>query len=482
MKAQAAPKPFTVDHFRAYARNLVLDNGNDWDPEDFQLEVAADIFAGVPEVWMIVPEGNAKTTLMSGLALYHGDYTPTATVLMAAASRDQAGLLFDQAAGFVTRSGLNHRFRVYHGYRRIDCKRSDGRLQVFAADDRTGDGVIPTMAFLDELHRHRDLKLYRTWRGKLMKRDGQMVAISTAGEPGTEFEDARAQALGSAVSVDRRDFYTRAVGENVVIHDFSVPQGQNVEDMEVVKRANPLHAISLEDLGKKRRSPAMTLNHWRRFCCNQAVRSEIGAIDPVEWAKAGTDERIPEGAEVSLGLDLGWRHDTTAIVPLWMPESERRLIGRPTILVPPRDGSTLAPTKVKQAFRKYAEEYAVKRVVMDPDRGPEIAEWLENELGVEVIEYSQTTQPMTLAYERFMEALRYGWLHHPMHSTLTEHVLNAVATILPDGKAKFDRPSSSRAQAGQRRRVIDGLIAAAIVHSVEVADDGGDTFIWEVVE
>jgi hypothetical protein len=55
---------------------MVLDTGDYWEPEDFQLEIVADIFAGVDEVWVVIPEGNAKTTLMSGVALYHGDYTP----------------------------------------------------------------------------------------------------------------------------------------------------------------------------------------------------------------------------------------------------------------------------------------------------------------------------------------------------------------------------------------------------------------------
>src|SRR4051812_7427209 len=91
-------KPFSVDHFRQYAGLMMLDSGDFWDAEDFQLEIARDLFSGVPEVWAIVGEGNAKTTLFSGLGLYYGDYTETAEVLMAAASRDQAGLLFSQAA------------------------------------------------------------------------------------------------------------------------------------------------------------------------------------------------------------------------------------------------------------------------------------------------------------------------------------------------------------------------------------------------
>ena len=99
--ANGALRPFTLEHFEAYASNLVLDSGAPWRLEDFQREVVADVFAGAPEVWMVVPEGNGKTTLMGGLALYFADYTPSAAVLLAAASRDQCGLLLGQAAGFV---------------------------------------------------------------------------------------------------------------------------------------------------------------------------------------------------------------------------------------------------------------------------------------------------------------------------------------------------------------------------------------------
>jgi phage terminase large subunit-like protein len=453
---------------------MVLDNGGYWDPETFQLEIVDDLFGPFIEVWTVMPEGNAKTTLMSGVALYWADYTPSASVLVGAASRDQAGLLFSQAAGFVHRSpGFEDRFRVFEGYRRIKAQRSSGRIQVFAADDRTGDGVLFDLALLDELHRHPHLRLYRTWRGKVHKRGGKIGGMSTAGEPGTEFEDARAKLIGEAIDVTGDDFHTRAATQDAVLHDFSVPKGADVEDLQVVKRANPLKAITIEDLAKKRRSPSMTLNHWQRFVCNQAVRSEETAVDPHEWAALGTNERIPDGEPVDVGADFGWKHDTTAIVPLWSADPEHMLFGEPEILIPPRNGQILPPAEVKAAFRRIHERNPIRRAVIDPDRAAEIAVWLEEELGVDVVEYLQTNQPMTLVYERWMEAMRNRRFKHPQHPEFTEHVLNAVAKMAPDGRARFDRPSSSRAQAGQRRRVIDALIAAGIVLSVTVVEDFG---------
>jgi phage terminase large subunit-like protein len=468
---RARRKAFSVEHFREFARLMVLDNGRRWELEDFQAAFVADLFAGYEEAWKVVPEGNAKTTLMSGVALYWGHHSPTARIVMAAAARDQCQWLFDQAAGFIERSpGFDRHFQVQDGSRRIKCLRTGSKILVFSADDRTGDGAIFDLALLDELHRHRDMRLYRTWRGKVHKRGGMVVAISTAGEPGTEFEDARAKLLADATEVDRDGFHTRAATADVVLHDYSVPRDADVNDMEVVKHANPLKAITVEDLAKKRRSPSMTETHWRRFVCNQAVRGEETAISPQEWADLGSDDLIPEGEPVDVGADFGWKHDTTALVPLYCPEPAEFLFGVPEILIPPRDGSILPPNRVKEAFRRIHGRNPIRRVVIDPDRAAEIAVWLEDDLGVEVVEHLQSNQPMILAYDRWMESMRNRRMRHPRDPEFTEHVLNAMAKLLPDGSARFDRPSSSRAQAGQRRRVIDALIAAAMVHSVAVAE------------
>jgi phage terminase large subunit-like protein len=92
-----------------------------------------------------VPEGNGKTTFMAAWRLYYGDYKPSAMVPIGASSREQAEILYRQAEGFVLRTkGLRERFKCQEGYRRIKCLRTGGRIQVFAADDRTGDGIIPT--------------------------------------------------------------------------------------------------------------------------------------------------------------------------------------------------------------------------------------------------------------------------------------------------------------------------------------------------
>lgn len=444
----------------------MLDSGRQWDPEGFQLEVAEDILGGALETWLVIPEGNGKTTFMGGFSLYHGDHVETANVLLAAASRDQCGILLGQAAGFVYRTrGLERRFEVLEGYRRIRCLRTHGKIQVFAADDRTGDGEIPSLALLDELHRHRDMRLYRIWRGKLDKREGQMVAISTAGEPGTEFEVTREKVRTQGARVVDGQ-HVRAELEGMVLHDFAVRPDQDPEDMEIVKAANPLSTVTVDKLSAKRNAPTMTLPHWLRFTCNLATRAVATAIGEAEWSGRRSElDEIPVGEPVDVGLDIGWKWDATVLTPLWMPEDRPRLFGAPTFVIPPRDGNSMHPARIEEAFRALHARNPIRRIVMDPSAGGEqLAFWLEFELGCEVVAYEQQPALMAQVAEKFLDELRSGGFEHVGDPDLTRHVLNAVARELPNRKVRFDRPARARGATGQdETREIDGLIAASLV-------------------
>jgi phage terminase large subunit-like protein len=461
-------EPFTVPHFVDWASHLELDNGEAWVVEPFFCEFLEDFFRGYAENWLLVPEGNTKTTSMAGLALYHCEFVRWARALWAASARDQAELGYLQAEGFVQRSKrLQSIFRCHPGYRRIQHWEGS-RLQIFAADDRTGDGVIPTLGLLDELHRHRNLKLYRTWRGKLLKRPGaQMATFSTAGEPGSDFEKTRDQIRATASEREVRGSHLRAVSSGVVMHEWAVPAAADVEDMAVVKAANPFSGLSVEGLRSKFDSPTMTLSHWRRFVCNLPTRDDYAAITDDEWAGAAVRKVIPKGVSVDVGLDLAWKWDTTAITPLWWKSPEYRLFAPATILVPPRNGQSLDPDLVEEALLEVHSRNPIGMLVMDTSRAEQLASWASKRLGCVVVDRGQTNTFAVEDYERFMEALRKGWLKHSGDAGLTEHALNAIARMLPGGDSRFDRPVQSRRSMEQQdMRVIDGLTAAAMVNSV----------------
>jgi len=53
-------KPFTLRHWRAWCPDLILDTGQSFRPQGFQDDFIKDLFAGWPECWLVVPEGNGK--------------------------------------------------------------------------------------------------------------------------------------------------------------------------------------------------------------------------------------------------------------------------------------------------------------------------------------------------------------------------------------------------------------------------------------
>jgi hypothetical protein len=344
-------------------------------------------------------------------------------------------------------------------------------MQIRAADERTADGIIPAGLMVnDEGHRFPNLGLYRLWTGKGEKRKCPIVMISTAGEPGSEFEEVRAE-LRQDGDIDRDGCFTRAKTEVSVIHEWAVPEGERsraAEDLELVAAANPLSTVTVDTIRVKRGKKSFNLAHWYRLTCNLATRSEFAAIAEADWDRQRHPEYrdIPAGERIWAGLDIGWRTDTTALVPLWWHSDDLRLLGPARILHPPGGGVQLDSSLIKRALTDLHERTPIDTLVMDTTDGQELAEWCEQELRVQVVDRQQGNSFAVDEYDRWMEALRERWLWHTGDRELRAHVLNSHARILPFGDTRFDRPVQSRRSLVQQdRRVIDGLKAGSMVHA-----------------
>jgi len=482
-RARKRPAPIgTIEHFRTWAYGLYLDTGDRWELEPFQVPIVRDILSGVPEVWVIIPEGNGKTTLLAGIALYHIGHTTRGSVPVAASSREQAEIMYRQAEGFVDASpDIKRLYKCQEGYRRVKALETGGRMQVFAADDRTADGVIPTLALIDELHRHRDLKLYRTWRGKIEKRGGQVVTISTAGEPGSEFEETRAEILREpGREVKSGGQYVRVKTPDLILHDWGVRRRSEADNMRVVKQANPRRAITPETLRKKRRSKTMSDAHWHRFTCNIATREEGQAVLPEVWDALARPRVVADHEAWSVGwIDLGWRIDCSAIGVLVWESAERRVVPAPVILEPPVDEADIV-----EALLQFDYDYRPVGWVYDPSAGMQQAAQLldkgdhpqqgPDDRDLTFFEHSQDNAPMVLGSMRLDEAIRNGWLVHDGDLGLRRHVLNAVRKQVGPEKWRYDRPADAKG-ARRRKYPIDALSGLLMGNSYAVsAHEDGD--------
>jgi phage terminase large subunit-like protein len=481
-------KPGTIEHFMGWAADLVLDTGETWLVEKWQRSFIADVLAGKPAAWLIVPEGNGKTTMMAGLALYAldpdgwGQNSPM--VVVAAATREQAEWLYLQAEGFVMATpGMKDRLRCLPGHRRITLagkpwEREPGRIQIFAADDRTADGAIFTLAIIDELHNHRDLRLWRRWHGKLEKRGGQVVAISTAGEPGSEFEDARALILKEAPTT-RKGAFIRAEDEGIVLHDWALRDRSKANDMRAVAAANPRKALTATVLRRKHADKTMTPEHWLRFTCNIATRIEGSGVLPEDWEGCFEPNLVADPHAKSYGgIDLGFSQDCTGLVVVNWESYERRVVVWSCVLEPPVDEADIVAALVEAQKAWNPVSWA-----FDPSRdGAQMAQLLDKgrhpdqgDVGFKFAEHAQSNQPMALAAVRLDAAIRNHWLRHDGDTELRKHVLNAIKKDLGAGRWRFDRPAQTAGarpgNAGGKRHPIDALIALAMAHSLAAAEN-----------
>lgn len=505
-KAQAPKlKVDTLEHFEEFCRRfIVLDNGKPFILEPFQKLILRGFFAGVTETLVLLPKKNGKTTLLAALALYHLIYTPDAECYIAASARDQAQIMYRQACGFVERKGrdgkllpqaraLQKRVLLRKGSREIRSKRDSGFIWVLSGDKDTADGVIPTLALVDELHRHKDEgQLYGVLVDGLGPRNGRCITISTAGETmKSALGRLRAAAL-KMPGLTRKGCYTHVGNEDFEMHEWSLDPEDNREDLRLVKKANPLSNVTVEKLRARRDSPGMTPSRWARFACGVWVQGEDAAVSSVDWSKC-VGRPPKKGVNIYLGLDIGWRWDTTAIVPgqPWAREDflvdnngrqekwwrfTRVRYGRPTILVPPRDGTSLRRKLIIDALLAYAEDYEILGVVFDRNaEGEAVAQELEEEHGLVVIEHSQDPSPMADASMGFAEAVGARLIDHPDDPEFSAHVLTAIAKTTSGEKWRFDKPGKRRGQRKQGRQegedveVIDAAIAAAMVHRVATA-------------
>jgi phage terminase large subunit-like protein len=454
---------YTLDDFARFCGTLKLEGRRPMVLEPFQREMLAEHFAGATETVIVISKKNGKTTLLGALALFHLREVPEAEVVIGAASRDQARILFKQAAGLVSRAGLSE-FQVRGGYGEIwgGSSREGPRIRVLAADANTADGVIPTLALVDELHRHPSSELSAVFRDGLGPRDGRMITISTAGatlsSPLGELRE-----LAHRLPSFRRDHATKrnyacSEGGGFVFHEWCLDVGDDVDDLATVKLANPASWQTVEKLRVRLESPSMTPWQWRRFACGVWTEGEEPWIDPAAWDRlADPALELEAGESVWLGVDIGVRHDTSSIVAV--ADRDGVLACRALIFEPPARGA-LPLELIENEIRRLCDEYRVEQVAYDPWSFRRSAEML-TDVGVPMLEVPQSPERMANASATLYRLIESGGLAHDGDPRFRAQVLAGVTKETERGWRLQKDPKMARP--------IDALIALAMAAFVASA-------------
>lgn len=362
--------------------------------EPFQTRILAAAHGRQREVLILLPRGNGKTTLMALDALHHFATTPGARVYVAAASEQQASLLFNTAVEFARVLGDPHIVPRYNHLRYCDDpanpKEWSRILEVRAADWRKLHGLAFTRAYLDEMQVV-DERVYDAMASALHKRpEAKLIIISTAGQGAdSPLGRLRARALGQP-SVKVRGALTDAQGPGLRMLEWSLPEDANVDDPKVVKRVNPASWITPALLREQReRLPDLA---YRRFIANQWTETRG------HWLPSGAYQRCvgsPEvGDDIYIGVDVGGQGTSTAVV--WIDDELH--VGAWS-----RRGED-AVLDARDLILELASRHTVQEVVMDPWRAGQLAAELERE-GLTCVAVPQTDSRMIPASVRLHRAI-----------------------------------------------------------------------------
>lgn len=483
--------------------------------EGFQRLIIREIFAtGRVELLVLIPKGQAKTTLMAALAVFHLLVTRNANCYIGAADKIQADEMYRFAAHFVeSEPELGRLLKVLRGTREIRSRRDQGFLRVLASDDsKQGgkrQGFNPTLALIDELHAHENDNLYIDMRSGLFKRGGILVTITTAGWDieGVlgQLRDSFFRAGDDGGSIEKfmvatddggavRDLKSGRLtiarkSQRAAMLEWALTKDDDWTDFEVVKLANPASWVTIESLADAYESlrPAV----FKRYRCNLWTLAFDSWLPEGAWdalygvAVPSVDHRLwngataaeldayvaslyPPGVEVVGAIDMARYRDCAAIT-LIGPGPTGRLLPRAVIWRGSQDDPVdYEPTK--RVWRTTSGLYRLTAAAFDPKYYDQSAQELVDE-GLPMEDFPQSNERMCPAAADLRNAiLKERRFEHDSDPILSAHIGAAVAKEVGDGQFKLAKPKTNGPP-------IDGCVSLAMANAL--VDDGGGSMYEE---
>jgi phage terminase large subunit-like protein len=404
-------------------------------------------------------QGKSTTTSALGLYFLMADGEEGAEVYACAAAADQAKIVFQQAREMAENSPrIMQHCRVYKDAIWIPATHSIFR--VLGGDADYNEGLNPHAVLIDELHVHKDRKLYDAMTSHLHTGARLDPICVTITNPGNDPESVcyevylQAKAVINGEPEARDDLFAFVPELEEDEHD----------DPKTWKKVNPASWTQVEDLlMAQKKFPQFV---FKRRHLNVWTDAEDAWLTYAQWAACEDVQEkalIPDEAPIYLGVDLGLKHDTAAVSWCHMhgdgdDDPESRLVTLRTHVwgvvhdrakyVPPChvELRNELPLKLVKSFilDEIAPFYEVMGIAYDPYRFYQMAQELED-LGFTCVEWPQTDQRMIPATETMWNlVVRDVLLRHNGDAVLRKHFMAAVAEDTGRGvrlaKKKSTRP------------------------------------------
>ena len=435
-----------------------------------------------------------NSTLAGGIALYltGADGEPGAQVVAAAASKLQAGFVFNPIKSLAERApDLRGRFRPLTG--RILHPASGSEFTVVSSVADTQHGANIHGAIIDELHVHKKRDLVDAIEtGTGARRQPLTVILTTPddGKPNTVYAGRRrlVEQLARGVLKDPASY-------GVV---FGLPDRADPLRPSNWAKANPGYPISpthdfMQSAATKARTGPVELALFKRLHAGQRTRQTTTYLDLKRWVAnrvpgpvRATDLARFEGRQAFGGLDLGSVSDLTALCWLipdgdgyqaawrfWCPEDalpglDGRTAGAASKAWVP--GGWLATTPgnvtdydfIEAQIEADAAVLAVESIGMDMWNGTQLANDLQAD-GLPVMKVRQGFATMSPALKEAKRRMLLGELRHDGNPVMEWCVDNLAVAVDPAGNVKPDKASSADK--------IDGVAALCNAFSEAMSTD-----------
>lgn len=376
-----------------------------------------------------VPKKNAKSSALAWLGVYQliGDDEPGALGCIAAKTRGQASIIFNEIADMIQRSpALEAELEVVRSTKTVFHRPTASSLQVISRDAGAAEGPSYSFVFFDELHTQPDRLLWDSLRySGRARRHPILITITTAGSDRQslcwEQHEYAEQCLADPTYDPR--FYGKIYGPK---------PGEDYFDPEVWRRCNPGMGVTMTEESfaadaLEARNKSTKLNGWLRRSLGVWTEATDRWITPERWAGCASPTGDLAGRSCVLGMDLSKRIDFSAASALF--PNEDGTFDVQTMLFMPRDriaeasqrdhlpydrwvaegwitatdGDVIDHAKIREWVLDFSARHKVEQVVVDVSGAIQLAVELQGE-GLAVKEYPQSFRAMTSPTKR-LEAL-----------------------------------------------------------------------------
>jgi phage terminase large subunit-like protein len=279
--------------------------------EPYQRRIARAYFSRAREIAAILPRGNAKTTLAAAVGLHNLLTVRGASVVIGAASVQQARVCFERMEGFLSHPALEARVTLRHLELRFRGEEGIRRLRVVPSDGPRAHGVSASLYIADELWawaERADL-LTAMQTGLIKRRDAKLLMITTsAGDLDSPLGRLRRRAMALS-DVHRAGPVVEAKSKDLHWLEWSLGEQHELDNLRAVKRCNPAPWIGIGDL--RRQKESVTEAAFGQFHCDRWGIRQSSWLPPGAWAACQGEVKFTDGERIFVGVDVGASRSAT---------------------------------------------------------------------------------------------------------------------------------------------------------------------------